>query len=169
MENIYFRRPYSIQQEETAFHLRDPESGIILGAEPFCFNGKNGDAVLLIHGYTSTPRDLRALGSVIHNAGYTASGILLPGHGTKPTDLDNIKWQTWFSSVQDEYLRLSRQHEHVHAIGFSMGGTLAMHLATHFRVEKLVLLSPFFKIAYHAAHTLHTTSTITHTPGPPHY
>jgi carboxylesterase len=154
MENVYFRRPYSLKQEESAFHQRDQGTGIIIGAEPFYYPGKNGEAVLMVHGYTSTPRDLRQLGREINRAGYTARGMLLPGHGTKPTDLDNATWQQWFSMILTEYNRLSRDNDTIHVIGFSMGGTLAMHLAANNNVDKLILLSPFFKIAYNIRHVI---------------
>ena len=76
MTNVYPRRPYSLQQEESAFHKRDPRTGIILGAEPFYFPGSSGRAVLMLHGYTSTPRDLRALGQALHAAtGHTQSAF----------------------------------------------------------------------------------------------
>ncbi|MFH0920009.1 MAG: alpha/beta fold hydrolase [Fibrobacterota bacterium] len=153
MANTYYRRPYSLQQEETAFHVRDPKTGIILGAEPFRFAGGSGEAVLMLHGYTSTPRDLRALGSSLHDAtGHTVSGILLPGHGTRPTELDAVTWPEWYAAAEEEYLKLSRQHSRVHVVGFSMGGALALHLAAHHELSKVVLLSPFFKIAYNACH-----------------
>jgi carboxylesterase len=153
-ENIYYRRPYSLQQEEEAFHLRDPRTGIILGAEPFQFKGNGAGAVLMVHGYTSTPRDLRELGAALNRAGYTVYGILLPGHGTKPTDLDKVQWTQWYGAVVEAYTALKKEHAEVHAVGFSMGGALAMHLAAHHPVGKLVLLSPLLKIAYNPYHII---------------
>lgn len=153
-ENLYFRRPYSLQQEEISFHKRDTATGVILGAEPFFYQGDNREAVLMIHGYTSTPRDLRELGERIHGLGYTVLGPLLPGHGTHPTALDDVRWPQWYAAVQQEYRRLRQGHVKIHAVGFSMGGSLSLHLAANARVEKLVLLSPFLKIAYHKAHVL---------------
>lgn len=153
-ENIYTRRPYSLRQEETSFHRRDPATGIILGAEPFFFQGSNREAVLMVHGYTSTPRDLRELGVEINKLGYTVSGLLLPGHGTHPTALDHVRWPEWYEAVRAEYGRLGKQARKIHAVGFSMGGALAMHLAANAKLEKLVLLSPFLKIAYRPAHLI---------------
>ncbi len=153
MENVYLRRPYSLKHEELDFHLRNPETGIIIGAEPFYFQGtERNESVLMLHGYTSTPRDLRGLGEKINGLGYTVSGILLPGHGTKPTDLDKIKWEEWFAAVKEEYERLRKKTPVVHVVGFSMGGALGLHLAANYSIGKVVLLSPFFKTAYNKWH-----------------
>lgn len=155
MENVYRRRPYSLKHEELGFHERNPETGIIFGAEPFLFQGSNrNESVLMLHGYTSSPRDLRELGKSINALGYTVSGILLPGHGTRPTDLDGIKWGEWYKAAEQEFDRLRQTTPVVHIVGFSMGGALAMHLAANRDVGRLVILSPFFKVAYNKWHII---------------
>lgn len=152
-QNLYPRRPYSLIHEEQDFHKRDPKTGIILGAEPFFFKGELPQAVLMLHGYTSSPRDLRELGEALSRFhGFTVSGILLPGHGRKPTDLDRVTWPEWFSAAQTEFDRLKAAFPVVHVVGFSMGAALALHLAAQRPVGRLVLLSPFFKIAYNRWH-----------------
>ncbi|MBL8027684.1 MAG: alpha/beta fold hydrolase [Fibrobacteres bacterium] len=144
----YLRRPFSLKHEEEGFHERTPETGIIVGAEPYFLPGTNGEAVLFLHGYTSTPRDLRGVAEALNRIGYTAQGILFPGHGTKPTDLDKVTWQEWYSAAVEAYEHLKTSHSKVHVVGFSMGGSIALHLAANYDVGKLVLLSPLFKIAY---------------------
>lgn len=49
-------------------------------AQPFLLEGGE-DAVLLIHGFTGSPAHMRTVGEAINGAGFTAKGILLPGHG----------------------------------------------------------------------------------------
>lgn len=49
---------------------------IIEGAESFLLEGKNNKAVLLLHGYTGAPSEMRPLGDYLHALGYTVSCVL---------------------------------------------------------------------------------------------
>ena len=40
--------------------------------------------ILLIHGFTASPIDLKPIGEIFHNWGYTVNAPLLTGHGTTP-------------------------------------------------------------------------------------
>ena len=51
-----------------------------LDSSPFCFEGSS-TGVLLLHGLTATPVEVRLIGQYLHERGYTVSGPLLPGHG----------------------------------------------------------------------------------------
>ena len=50
--------------------------------------------VLLLHGLTDSPYSLRALGEALHAKGYQVLGLRLPGHGTAPSGLLELRW-TW--------------------------------------------------------------------------
>ena len=47
---------------------------------------------LLIHDFTGTPADLHLVGDALRGNGCSALDILLPGHGTKPEDLQFVKY-----------------------------------------------------------------------------
>ena len=49
--------------------------------------------VVLVHGYTGSPSSMRPWAEYLNQQGYTVRVPLLPGHGTKPEDLSEIKWQ----------------------------------------------------------------------------
>jgi esterase/lipase len=49
----------------------------------FYFKGNN-TGVLLIHGFTGTPSEMRLLGEYLAKKGYTVKGILLKGHEAAP-------------------------------------------------------------------------------------
>ena len=57
-------------------------------------------AVLLIHGHTGSPSELRELGNGCIIKGYTVQGLLLNGHGTNPEDLDGVTYEKWTQSVK---------------------------------------------------------------------
>jgi carboxylesterase len=97
--------------------------------KPFFFEGTNGEAVLLVHGWTSTPYELRRLGVYLNENGFTAKGIQLSGHGTVPKDLENIAWLTWVEDVRKEYEKLKEEYQKVYLVGTSIGANISMLMA----------------------------------------
>lgn len=106
-------------------------------AQPF-FWPAGPTACLLVHGLTSTPYEVREIGSVLHQAGYTVQGIRLPGHGTRPEDLMTISWREWTAAVEAAWAGLNRTFERVFAIGSSLGASLALWLAAEHRLSGVV-------------------------------
>ena len=98
--------------------------------------------VLLLHGFTGTPRDLADLGERLHAGGLAVSIPRLPGHGTNGRDFLQTGWRDWLRTAVDAFSDLRARCATVHVIGFSMGGVLAVLLAARFAVGKLVLLAP---------------------------
>ena len=64
----------------------------------FLEGGKTG--VLLIHGYTGSPTEMRWIGDYLHARGLTVSGPLLPGHGTTPEAMNRCRWTDWTGHVE---------------------------------------------------------------------
>ena len=90
---------------------------------------KNAAAVILIHGFMSSPAEMRSLGERLHASGYHAIGVRLKGHGTSPWDLRERNWHDWAESVTRGF-DIARAFSHsVHIVGFSTGGLLALHHA----------------------------------------
>ncbi len=118
---------------------------IIPGAEPFYFEGSE-TACLLVHGFTSTPREVRWMGEYLASKGFTVSGILLAGHGTSMEDMLKTTWRDWFESVLEGYESLSAKGKRVFALGSSMGGALVLHLAAHRPLAGVVGMSTPLKL-----------------------
>lgn len=114
---------------------------VIPGAEPYAWEGTNGQGVLLIHGFTGSPSELRELGEQLHAKGYTVEGILLAGHGTDPRDLLKAKAEQWLEQVGQAVERLRQSCDTVAVIGMSMGGLLTLYAGAELPVDKLVTLS----------------------------
>lgn len=117
--------------------------------EPFFLPGsgeREATAVLLIHGFTGTPSELRRLGYHLNDMRYTVQGILLPGHGTTPKDMLRTGWSDWWKHALDSYDGLKRQgYERVFVAGHSMGGLLALKLAAERQVDGVVpMAAPVF-------------------------
>jgi carboxylesterase len=109
--------------------------------EEYFLSGKK-EACLLIHGFTSTPAELREMGEKLHEGGYTVWGIKLAGHGTKIEDMEKSTYKDWIKSAVSGYKKLKENYEKVYVIGHSMGSLLALYLAENYEVDKLLTLSP---------------------------
>ena len=85
--------------------------------------------VLLIHGLTGTPAEMRFVGKGLHRAGYTVYGMQLAGHCGSEADLLKTGWRDWRASVQASADKLSAEVDHLFVAGLSMGAVLALQLA----------------------------------------
>lgn len=110
------------------------------GAEPFAYRG--GPAgVLLLHGFTGAPREVRPVGEKLAAAGYTVLGQRLAHHGTTPADMFRSHWRDWVASALDGYYLLRDQCETIVVGGLSMGGVLSLYLAAHYPVAAVFTMS----------------------------
>lgn len=109
---------------------------------PRYFSGTNGHAVLLIHGYTGRPAEMEYLGTVLHENGFSVSIPRLPGHATSRKDLHSCTWKDWHRKVLDDYCDLAGSHETVSVAGLSMGGLLALLLASQVNCCSISLAAP---------------------------
>ncbi len=94
----------------------------------FLFEG-GPDGVLLIHGLTGTPAEMRLLGKGLNKAGFTVLGMQLAGHCGNEEDLLATGWQDWYASVKDAADRLQARCERIFVAGLSMGALLSLMLA----------------------------------------
>lgn len=96
------------------------------GALPFFLDGRP-PALVFIHGFTASPSEVLPTARLINKIGGLAvQGLLLPGHGVSPNELNRHGWEDWFGAVEDACLSLQRDFGSVYAAGLSMGGMLAL-------------------------------------------
>ena len=112
------------------------------GAEAYRLEGNNGYGVLLIHGFTGAPGELRPLADYLHALGYTVLGVRLPGHGTCIEDLEQTTADDWYAEAAKGMEKLIQEFgENVYVAGLSMGGLLTMRTAASFKVKAAAILS----------------------------
>jgi carboxylesterase len=85
--------------------------------------------VLLIHGLSGTPTEMKYVGKGLSKAGYTVYGVQLAGHCGTEADLLKTGWQDWVASVDAGYDWLRERVDLVFAGGLSMGALLSLNLA----------------------------------------
>lgn len=89
--------------------------------------GRTG--VLLVHGLTGTPNEMRLLARGLNRAGFTVYAVQLAGHCGDMEDLLATRWQDWYATVEAGAERLSSQVDRVVVAGLSMGAVLSLALA----------------------------------------
>jgi carboxylesterase len=87
------------------------------------------DGVLLIHGLTGTPAEMRFVAKGLHSAGFTVYGMQLAGHCGDIADLLATGWSDWSASVDAAATKFSAQVDKLFVAGLSMGAVLALQLA----------------------------------------
>lgn len=85
--------------------------------------------VLLIHGLTGTPAEMRFVAKGLNAAGYTVHGMQLAGHCGSEADLLATGWRDWTRSVDEAAAALAERCRHLFVAGLSMGAVLALELA----------------------------------------
>jgi carboxylesterase len=120
---------------------------IIPTAEPFLLLGEaTKPACLLIHGFTSTPKEMRGMGRFLNEHGYTCLGIRLTGHATIPEDMLRSNYTDWTASVEDGYHLLRCVADRIILMGVSMGGVLTLLMSTRLDVIGAVAMSTPYKL-----------------------
>ncbi|WP_313812267.1 alpha/beta fold hydrolase [Glutamicibacter sp.] len=99
-------------------------------------------AVLLIHGFTGSTTSMKPWADYLQSVGFRTLCPVLPGHETQWKDMIGVGFSEWISATEDAYDQLAAQHETVSVAGLSMGGALALHLATRRNVASVSLVNP---------------------------
>ena len=118
----------------------DPDTGIMAGAAPF-FHHHGPVGCLLLHGFTSSPQELRDLGDYLAERDITVLCPLMPGHGTHPLDMEKVNRKDWYRASDDAYAELAAACKEVFVAGLSMGGLLTWRLGSRVETKGLISLS----------------------------
>ena len=118
--------PVELRRRRAVIATRRP---IMPGAEPFEYPGRPDVGVLLVHGFTGSPFEMRPVGEALASSGIGSIGVLLRGHGTHPDDMVGYRYTDWIADVESALDRLLERHERAVIVGLSMGGTLTLNVA----------------------------------------
>ena len=102
--------------------------------------------VLLIHGLTGTPTEMKQFGKTIARKGFTVACPELAGHCATIEQLTATCWLDWYHSIEVAFEALKEECEHVFVAGLSMGALIALMLAAKkkHQVAGVILLSTTF-------------------------
>lgn len=102
---------------------------ILEGCEGYAL-GDGPIGALFVHGFTSSPQNMRPLADYLSERGIRVRAPLLPGHGTTWQDLSGRLSHEWLDCVADNFETISNECEKVFVVGLSFGGGLAVELAS---------------------------------------
>jgi len=95
------------------------------------FRGRS-KGVLLLHGLTGAPGEMRLVGRRLGRAGFAISTPLLAGHGADERALLKTTWRDWLASARQAYLELAAEVDEVYVAGVCVGGALGVALSAEF-------------------------------------
>lgn len=108
--------------------------------EPFFFEG--GDTgVLLVHGFSGSPPEMKLLGGFLSGKNLTVSGVRLAGHGTTPEDFAGTTWKDWVESAEEAAEDLKKRCRVVFCAGLSMGGAITYYISRRHNFAGIMTLS----------------------------
>ncbi len=103
----------------------------------FNINSKKG--VYIIHGFTSTTYETRDLAKFLGENGFHTKANNLPGHGTNIDDCNGTKYHEWLEFIERDFAEMLSENDSMYIVGISMGGALALHLASMFPIKKIIV------------------------------
>jgi len=98
----------------------------------FRVRGDGKKAVLLLHGLTGAPAEMKAVGRTLHRKGFGLYAPLLAGHGGTESDLLKTDWRDWVASARAAYLDLAQEVDEVYVAGICAGGAIGLELCAEF-------------------------------------
>jgi carboxylesterase len=85
--------------------------------------------VLLVHGLTGAPSEMRFVGKHLNKMGFSVYAPTLAGHCLDEAALLATTYEDWVESLRLALVDLKSRVRTVSAAGICVGGTLALHLA----------------------------------------
>ncbi|MDJ0555628.1 MAG: alpha/beta fold hydrolase [Microcoleaceae cyanobacterium MO_207.B10] len=115
-------------------------------------NQTNG-VVICLHGFTATPYEIRPVGKTCLERGIDAVAPLLPGHGyaqlaAQKTEFSKMTKEVMFEAVRQEISRARKHYEFVGIFGHSMGGAIALTMASEGLVDACTVTAPAIKLPF---------------------
>ena len=88
-------------------------------------------AVLLFHGLTGSPFEMKKYGDFLFNNGYDVFCYSFPGHGERISGIETVTWQDWCEFAQNKYNILRKNYDKFFFFFLCLGAAMAVYLGEH--------------------------------------
>ena len=107
------------------------------------------DTIIMIHGFAGSPFDLKPLAVELTNLGYyvvlpATPGQIDQGYSSEADDYQPEFYIGWINNLVSN--EIEKSNGKIYLVGFSMGGTLSTIAAVSNKIDKLVLIAPFYSL-----------------------
>ena len=102
--------------------------------------------VLWFPAWASAEDDLQEMMHYLNKYKIEYHSINLKGHNTKPADLHGVTYKDWLQQAEEAYVEVLQKWDYVFVGGLSMGGQLALYLASKYKVNGVITIGTPLKI-----------------------
>ncbi len=101
------------------------------------------EAVLLFHGMTGSPFELKKYGQYLYSLGYDVYAYCLSGHGDYVSEIKEVTYTDWLNDAYSQFENLSLKYKHVFVGGLCLGAVLCLAISIKYqnRVAGVISLS----------------------------
>lgn len=92
-------------------------------------------AILLFHGMTGSPFEMKKYGQFLCSQGYDVYCDCLPGHGDKVEEIYTVTYKDWLNCAYNRFEQLKKQYDEVYVSGLCLGAVLAIAIAEKYPDE----------------------------------
>lgn len=92
---------------------------------------KDKRAVLLFHGMTGSPFEMKKYGEFLFKCGYDVFCYSFPGHGERVSEIETVTWRDWTEFAQEKYSILRPNYNQFFVSGLCLGAAMGVYLAEH--------------------------------------
>ncbi len=113
----------------------------------FRMEGTNGEGILLLHGLTGVPAEMKLVARRLNRTGYSIYAPLLAGHGVDRETLIGTGWKDWLEGVVADAEFYGKNVNALYTAGICVGGKLGLLAAQRLPhlVKAAAIYSPCFR------------------------
>jgi carboxylesterase len=95
----------------------------------FQWQGTNGHGVLLVHGLTGSPAEMKYIAKQLHHKGYSVFVPTMAGHCADEATLTATHYDDWVTSIRAAIQESASQVNELYVAGICVGGTVGLMAA----------------------------------------